>query len=131
MSNYCLSCRFAAAGRPIVEIHPAAMMQYQFMRTVLVISQRAPSFCSHPCIIFPLRGEIPGNEELLSREDIIKLKGCVYYSQKHSLPPICTHNVVNDYDDQILNAIRNVKLFNNRHDRVKVSRQGFNLKVGD
>ena len=40
--------------------------------------------------------------------------------QRHGLPPICTHNVVDDHKDEILNAIRKVGLFNNRHDRVKV-----------
>ncbi|XP_067927802.1 glycogen [starch] synthase-like [Watersipora subatra] len=67
-----------------------------------------------------LRGEIPTADALLSREDILKLKGCVYNSQKPGLPPICTHNVVDDHNDQILSAIRQVGLFNNRHDRVKI-----------
>jgi glycogen(starch) synthase len=36
------------------------------------------------------------------------------------LPPICTHNVNDDVQDPILNALRRCHLFNDRHDRVKV-----------
>ncbi|CAB4067182.1 GYS [Lepeophtheirus salmonis] len=35
-------------------------------------------------------------------------------------PPITTHNIVNDADDSIINAIRRCKLFNNKSDRVKI-----------
>ena len=41
--------------------------------------------------------------------------------QRNSLPPICTHNVVDDGIDPILCGIRRCQLFNNRHDRVKVT----------
>ncbi|KAF6033405.1 hypothetical protein EB796_008287 [Bugula neritina] len=39
------------------------------------------------------KGEVPTNENLLSREDIIKLKGCVYNSQRFALPPVSTHKL--------------------------------------
>lgn len=39
--------------------------------------------------------------------------------QKHSLPPICTHNMIKG-DDQVLEALRRTNLINNRGDRVKV-----------
>lgn len=51
---------------------------------------------------------------------MVKLKRCIFTAQRHSLPPICTHNVVDDHNDQVLNALRRCQLFNNRHDRVKV-----------
>ena len=41
--------------------------------------------------------------------------------QRQSLPPICTHNVINDAIDPILCALRKCELFNKRSDRVKVS----------
>ena len=55
--------------------------------------------------------------------------GCVVSSeslscpapQRSSLPPVCTHNVVDDENDPVLCAIRRCLLFNNRHDRVKVT----------
>ncbi|CAG5135016.1 unnamed protein product [Candidula unifasciata] len=67
-----------------------------------------------------LRGKIPSGDEILTQEDIVKLKRCIYAAQRNSLPPICTHNVVDDSSDQILNQIRRCNLFNNRHDRVKI-----------
>uniref|UniRef100_A0A2C9LGV2 Glycogen [starch] synthase n=1 Tax=Biomphalaria glabrata TaxID=6526 RepID=A0A2C9LGV2_BIOGL len=44
----------------------------------------------------------------------------ILFCQRNSLPPICTHNVVEDSNDQVLNQIRRCSLFNNRHDRVKI-----------
>ncbi len=38
----------------------------------------------------------------------------------NALPAIITHNLVNDQDDDILNFLRQAKLLNNQHDRVKI-----------
>eukprot|EP00118_Oscarella_pearsei_P019760 m.211752 g.211752 ORF g.211752 m.211752 type:complete len:676 (+) comp39760_c1_seq95:1745-3772(+) len=67
-----------------------------------------------------LRGRMPESEELLTSKDMIKLKRCIYELQKSHLPPVVTHNMVDDSSDPILNQIRTVQLFNHRSDRVKV-----------
>ncbi|RUS84324.1 hypothetical protein EGW08_007918 [Elysia chlorotica] len=67
-----------------------------------------------------LRGKLPAGDDILTQDDIVKLKRCIYAAQRNSLPPICTHNVVDDSNDQVLNQIRRCSLFNNRHDRVKI-----------
>ncbi len=36
------------------------------------------------------------------------------------LPPVVTHNVIDDDQDPVLNHIRRIQLFNKREDRVKV-----------
>ncbi|KIH69221.1 hypothetical protein ANCDUO_00428 [Ancylostoma duodenale] len=41
--------------------------------------------------------------------------------QRDSLPPICTHNMVDNANDPVLQALRRVQLFNHDYDRVKVS----------
>jgi len=38
----------------------------------------------------------------------------------HQLPPVVTHNLVNDQSDEILHFLRSSQLVNNAHDRVKV-----------
>ena len=38
----------------------------------------------------------------------------------NALPPVITHNLVNDQDDDILNFMRRANLLNHRHDRVKM-----------
>jgi len=38
----------------------------------------------------------------------------------NDLPPVITHNLVNDGDDDILNFMRRANLLNHRHDRVKM-----------
>ncbi len=40
--------------------------------------------------------------------------------QRHSLPPVTTHNMLDDSADPILSNVRRIGLFNSRNDRVKV-----------
>lgn len=65
-------------------------------------------------------GKVPNGNDLLKSDDIVKLKRCIYATQRSALPPICTHNVVDDHLDPVLSHFRRCQLFNNRHDRVKV-----------
>ncbi|GIY71375.1 glycogen synthase [Caerostris darwini] len=67
-----------------------------------------------------LGGRLPTSEELLTAEDVVKLKRCIYASQRTSLPPICSHNMIDDSNDPVLSHLRRCCLFNNREDRVKV-----------
>ncbi|KAF4530708.1 hypothetical protein B566_EDAN004949, partial [Ephemera danica] len=59
-----------------------------------------------------LTGRLPNSEDLLTKEDTTKLKRCMYALQRDGLPPVTTHNVVDDWNDPVLNAIRRCKLFN-------------------
>ncbi|CAF3341758.1 unnamed protein product [Rotaria socialis] len=67
-----------------------------------------------------LKGQLPTAEQILYTSDLIELKKCIYGSQRSALPPICTHNVCDDVNDPVLNALRRCHLFNARSDRVKV-----------
>lgn len=67
-----------------------------------------------------LSGKVPAGNDLLSPNDTVKLKRCIYAAQRSTLPPICTHNIVDDHKDPVLTHLRRCQLFNNRHDRVKV-----------
>ena len=68
-----------------------------------------------------LSGRIPEADELLIKEDTVRLKRCIYAAQRNTLPPITTHNVVDDLADPVLNNFRRCNLFNQKSDRVKVS----------
>ena len=68
-----------------------------------------------------LRGNIPDANELLTKNDIIRLKRCIFAEGASSMPPITTHNIVDDHLDPVMNAFRRCQLFNNHYDRVKVS----------
>ena len=64
--------------------------------------------------------QVPQSSDLLDSEDIVQFKRTVLASQRGTLPPIVTHNIVDDGKDEVLNCLRRVELFNQRHDRVKV-----------
>ncbi|NWH39998.1 GYS2 protein, partial [Chloropsis hardwickii] len=68
-----------------------------------------------------LKGEIPDLNKILDRDDISIMKRAIFSTQRHSLPPVTTHNMIDDSNDPILNTIRRIGLFNNRTDRVKVT----------
>ena len=61
-------------------------------------------------------------DELIKPADRILLKKRVLGLRRapNELPPVVTHNMVDDVNDPILNKIRNVKLFNSSHDPVKI-----------
>ncbi|XP_075459047.1 glycogen [starch] synthase, liver [Ascaphus truei] len=67
-----------------------------------------------------LKGEIPDLNKILDRDDLTIMKRAIFSTQRQSLPPVTTHNMVDDSMDPILNTIRRIGLFNNRADRVKV-----------
>lgn len=67
-----------------------------------------------------LTGRIPEPDELLTKEDLVKIKRCLFAMQRDGLPPVTTHNIVDDWNDPVLNSVRRCQLFNTVHDRVKI-----------
>ncbi|KAI9302956.1 glycogen synthase [Cunninghamella echinulata] len=67
-----------------------------------------------------LREEDLDPSKFLSDEDKVLLKRRVFALKRNTLPPIVTHNIVNDGEDPVLNQLRRLKLYNNSDDRVKV-----------
>eukprot|EP00039_Didymoeca_costata_P008355 m.110877 g.110877 ORF g.110877 m.110877 type:complete len:663 (+) comp14050_c0_seq1:54-2042(+) len=65
-------------------------------------------------------GSMPNPDDLFDRDDKINMKRCVYTSEHAGLPPVVTHNVVNDSKDEVLTNVRRCQLFNSRSDRVKI-----------
>uniref|UniRef100_A0AAX7TF22 Glycogen [starch] synthase n=1 Tax=Astatotilapia calliptera TaxID=8154 RepID=A0AAX7TF22_ASTCA len=72
------------------------------------------------CMSSFIRGQIPDLNNILDRDDFTIMKRAIYATQRHSLPPVTTHNMLDDSADPILSNIRRVGLFNSRNDRVKV-----------
>lgn len=68
---------------------------------------------------------MPVEDELMTKEDTVRLKRCLYALQRSDLPPVTTHNVVNDWSDPVLNTIRRCKLFNTTSDKVKVRENNY------
>nr|WIM01506.1 glycogen synthase [Limnephilus lunatus] len=67
-----------------------------------------------------LRGHLPQPNELLQKDDTVRLKRCMYALQRDTMPPVTTHNVVDDWNDPVLTSVRRCHLFNSVNDRVKV-----------
>jgi len=67
-----------------------------------------------------LRGNIPDPSNILTRDDLTKLKRSIFAAQSSPLPPITTHNICDEAQDPVLNAFKRCHLFNSSNDRVKV-----------
>lgn len=66
-------------------------------------------------------GRMPKATELLVEEEVVALKRRLFTINKRStLPPVVTHNMMDDSNDLILNHIRRLNLVNKREDRVKM-----------
>uniref|UniRef100_A0A7N6BFL7 Glycogen [starch] synthase n=1 Tax=Anabas testudineus TaxID=64144 RepID=A0A7N6BFL7_ANATE len=71
-------------------------------------------------LYFKTQGQIPDMNSILDRDDFTIMKRAIYATQRHSLPPVTTHNMLDDSTDPILSNVRRIGLFNSRNDRVKI-----------
>ncbi|EIE88401.1 hypothetical protein RO3G_13112 [Rhizopus delemar RA 99-880] len=67
-----------------------------------------------------LRHEDIDPAKFLSEADKVLLKRRVFALKRSTLPPIVTHNIIEDHKDPVLSQLRRLQLFNNSDDRVKV-----------
>uniref|UniRef100_A0A3B3RSD5 Glycogen [starch] synthase n=1 Tax=Paramormyrops kingsleyae TaxID=1676925 RepID=A0A3B3RSD5_9TELE len=67
-----------------------------------------------------LVGQLPDVSKMLDKEDFTMMKRAIFSTQRQCQPPICTHNMLDDGSDPILNSLRRIGLFNSSADRVKV-----------
>lgn len=56
----------------------------------------------------------------MENKELILLKRRIFALKRDTLPPIITHNMVDDTQDPILNQIRRIQMFNGHEDRVKI-----------
>ncbi|XP_066257630.1 glycogen [starch] synthase [Euwallacea similis] len=67
-----------------------------------------------------LSGRLPSGNELMMKEEMVRLKRCIFSLQRDGLPPVTTHNIIDDWNDPVLCHVRRCNLFNTTHDRVKM-----------
>uniref|UniRef100_A0A8C2X901 Glycogen [starch] synthase n=1 Tax=Cyclopterus lumpus TaxID=8103 RepID=A0A8C2X901_CYCLU len=67
-----------------------------------------------------LVGQLPDVSKILDKEDFTIMKRAIFATQRQCQPPICTHNMLEDSGDPILNCVRRIGLFNSSADRVKI-----------
>ena len=88
--------------------------------TVDMIERRVGKRLFERALTWQENDSFPDEGEVISSQDRIMLRRRLFAMKRHGLPPIVTHNMVNDAEDPILNQLRRVRLFNHPDDRVKV-----------
>jgi glycogen(starch) synthase len=66
------------------------------------------------------RGRVPGLQEILSDDAVVRLKRVMHASRTGRQPAIVTHDMVDDANDPTLKHLRHRQLFNSAEDPVKV-----------
>lgn len=66
------------------------------------------------------RGQIPDLNNLIDEYWRLRLKRTMAAFRRPGLPPITTHDLVDDAGDEVLNSLRRCQLLNGPEDRVKV-----------
>ncbi|QVM11656.1 glycogen synthase isoform 1 [Coccidioides posadasii str. Silveira] len=72
------------------------------------------------CLSWREGDNMPDEKNLITAQDRVLIRRRLFAMKRHSLPPIVTHNMLNDSEDPILNQLRRVQLFNYSTDRVKI-----------
>ncbi|PGH31653.1 glycogen [starch] synthase [[Emmonsia] crescens] len=72
------------------------------------------------CLSWKEGDNMPDEKDLITSQDRVLLRRRLFAMKRHQLPPIVTHNMMNDAEDPVLNQLRRVQLFNHPSDRVKV-----------
>ncbi|ODV96984.1 hypothetical protein PACTADRAFT_65693 [Pachysolen tannophilus NRRL Y-2460] len=86
-----------------------------------LMGKRLFEFCQNPINCqSSQKVKLPEIDDLVKPSDRVILKRRMFALKRDTLPPIVTHNMVDDANDPILNQIRNVQLFNQKADRVKI-----------
>ncbi|VDK42964.1 unnamed protein product [Anisakis simplex] len=106
----------AAANSFNVESLKGQAVCKQLRDTIAKIKENVASRMFEAC----QRGQLPEMKDLLSPAESIQLKRCILSAKRDCLPPICTHNMLDDAGDPVLNAFRRTQLINQHSDRVKV-----------
>ena len=72
------------------------------------------------CLNWKDGDNMPDQKDLITSQDRVLLRRRLFALKRQTLPPIVTHNMVNDWEDPVLSQLRRVQLFNHSADRVKV-----------
>ncbi|MBX7088822.1 MAG: hypothetical protein K1X70_20470 [Leptospirales bacterium] len=111
---------FIITKRPYHTINPAVFANFamtdELRRVCEEIQQRIGDRLFHETAL----GNRPALESLVEEYWWIRLRRTTHAWKKNTLPPVITHNLVDDAHDDVLNQIRYLSMFNAQSDRVKV-----------
>lgn len=64
--------------------------------------------------------KLPDLNQFIEDHIRLKFRRIMQSSKTHALPPVCTHNLYDDVNDEVLSFLRGSGLLNKREDKVKV-----------
>jgi glycogen(starch) synthase len=111
---------FIIAPAPTVSINVDVLNNQAMLRELSQLCDELTEDMGRRVFAIASTGRQPDLAEILTERDVVRLRRMIYTRRKSTLPPIVTHNMANDAEDEILQHLRHRSLYNNKHDRVKV-----------
>lgn len=111
---------FIITRRPVRSINVNALQTRAMLSEIQTVTDEIKNQIGDRLYAATASGQIPDLNSLVDDYWRLRLRRTLQ-AWKRDLPPtIVTHDLVDDGKDEVLGALRNCRLFNNAHDRVKV-----------
>lgn len=111
---------FLISNRPVRSMSVGSLEYRSMFQELQSIAKQMASEVEHELIGEMSSGRIPDLNTLVSDPTRLRLRRALQAWEREWLPPIVTHDLIDDVHDPVLERLRALKLFNLEEDRVKV-----------
>ncbi len=111
---------FIITRQPVKSINVSALQTRAMLSEIQTVTDEIKNQIGDRLFHSTAAGKIPDMNDLIDEYWRLRLRRTLQAWRRDIPPTIVTHDLVDDANDQVLNALRNCRLFNNEHDRVKV-----------
>ena len=111
---------FIITQRPIRSINVGALQSHAMLTEFRTVVDNIKEQIGEGLFKEATQGRVPALEDLVDQYWLLRLKRTIHAWRRGLPPAIVTHDLVDDGRDEVLNQLRDVRLFNESHDPVKV-----------
>ncbi|QDU71999.1 glycosyltransferase [Mucisphaera calidilacus] len=111
---------FIITKAPVRSINVAALESRSMLSEFRDVADAIKEQVGEGLVLAAAEGRVPDLNDLVDEYWRLRLRRSLHAWRRDWLPPIVTHDLVDDQTDDVLNALRRCHLFNGPHDPVKV-----------
>ena len=111
---------FIITRRPVRSMNVGTLQANAMLDEIRTVTDAIKDQVGEKLFYAAAAGKIPDLDGLVDEYWLLRLRRTIFAWKHDWLPPVVTHDLVDDQKDDVLNAIRRCKLFNHQHDPVKM-----------
>lgn len=111
---------FIITRRPVKSMNVGTLQANAMLDEIRTVADAIKDQVGEKLFYAAAAGKIPDLDGLVDEYWLLRLRRTIFAWKHDWLPPVVTHDLVDDQKDDVLNAIRRCKLFNHQHDPVKM-----------